>query len=378
MDRKESISTRPGIRVTLPGVIHLLLTAAVGTSAFLDENNMLFLVFASLVGIFLSSLALTILLPRRLLFARLLPESASCGAVFPVRLHLRNKGRFLPAVAVKLQDVVTYEYRGLQTLLPPVTIPLVKGRETGTAVAKIPAPHRGWARLGPLEMTVSFPPCLVTFRSSFPVDDRILVHPRRALITRPLSDRLHRDDKISPTTILRGSGEFAGIREFRAGDDPRHIHWKMSARVPDRLLLREFEDDQVRKATVYLESYLPNLRNVRRSRRLERAISFAGALVEWLLREGHHVTFHAFGPDRIDMELEPGEGVLVEFYRVLAELEATRSQPVERLFAADDGSGEETRFILRIGEAGVPHPFDPDRTVEIDPAEMHKSMVYEE
>ncbi len=48
-------------------------------------------------------------------------------------------------------------------------------------------------------------------------------------------------------------GELAGLRAFRAGDDPRGIHWRSSARR-GILLVREHEDDEGHEATIVFDN----------------------------------------------------------------------------------------------------------------------------
>jgi uncharacterized protein (DUF58 family) len=80
-------------------------------------------------------------------------------------------------------------------------------------------------------------------------------------------------------------------------------------------VVRNYEERQARDAVVLLETHMANEGDTRRRLRLERAIVFAGALVEQLLREHYSVTFETFMPDLLSLSLSsrsaalPGRGL---------------------------------------------------------------------
>jgi uncharacterized protein (DUF58 family) len=101
-------------------------------------------------------------------------------------------------------------------------------------------------------------------------------------------------------------GEFFGLREHRAGDDRRDIHWKSSARS-GRLLVREYEDELARRVVIGVDNALPN--EVREAiadaavtpaleaqiTAVERAISTAASLAAAYLEAGWTVELAARG-----------------------------------------------------------------------------------
>jgi uncharacterized protein (DUF58 family) len=166
--------------------------------------------------------------------------------------------------------------------------------------------------------------------------------------------------------------EFAGLREFRPGDSPRRIHWKMSARLPGKLLAREYEDPPVRDATILLETGVPNQKDRSRSLRLERAITFAATLVEGLLAENCRVTFRAFTPELVTLPLEPRHGALDDLLHLLAVLQPTQTRSLADLLP--EGSLGKTCFVLRISNDPLP-PWDlPWGSMILDPADMKTLM----
>ncbi|MFN5290400.1 MAG: DUF58 domain-containing protein [Planctomycetia bacterium] len=107
---------------------------------------------------------------------------------------------------------------------------------------------RGWLKMPPLERCGSYPFGLVQVRLPQDESDRVLVLPKLGNSRQSALERF-----LSPYSSLDDSGkvgryhpaaqeEFHGLRNFRAGDSPRNIHWRTSARRGE-LMVREYEDN---------------------------------------------------------------------------------------------------------------------------------------
>jgi uncharacterized protein (DUF58 family) len=88
-----------------------------------------------------------------------------------------------------------------------------------------------------------------------------------------------------------GTGEeIHSIRDFRYGDDLRHIHWKASAKVAD-LMVKEYAEHKLRRTTIILD----NLRTGGLGKKLdgdeifEKAVSLAASLAKHFIERGHLV-----------------------------------------------------------------------------------------
>ncbi|MHC4607424.1 MAG: DUF58 domain-containing protein [Planctomycetota bacterium] len=367
-------------RITLRGVVHAVLAAAIGTAAALKGNNLLFLVFAALVAVFLTSAVLTWWMTRRVAVSRTVPDAASAEESFTYEIRVRNGARLRPLCFLRIRDRLSNEGRASPLPPTPVLLPLVgPGREVRAAASAV-ALQRGRARLGPVQVTAEFPPGFFSCTRTLRVRDRLLVYPRRARLRRQVvNPYLSQMEYFDMTPVLHSAGteEFAGLREFRPGDNPRWIHWKMSARVPGRLLVREYEDTRVRNAVILLETFLPNPADVRRRFRLERAVSFAAALAELLLAENYIVSFRAYAPSPVHLRLEPRRGATEELLYLLALLKPTRVHPLADLLARETGEQDEIYFLLQISPGEPPAwPFR-SRTVNVTAPDMKAMMVLE-
>jgi uncharacterized protein (DUF58 family) len=360
------------------GTVYLVLSFAVGFAAAVKGNNLLFIIFSTLLGVFVASVVLTLLGPRAIEFSRLLPEAAFAYTPFAYGLRIRIRKRLLPAFGIRIDDRLTHDGR-LSAVQPvpiwiPFALPGEKLRATTTAADTL----RGPAKFGPLTITSEFPPGLVTYSVTLALEDTVLVYPRQGAIQRrilnPYLSRLEHRDLVA-TLNASGDEEFAGLRDYRDGDNPRRIHWKLLGRLPGQVIVREYEDARVRQAVILLDTFLPNATDRKRRSRLERAVSFTAALADALLAENYVLTFRAFAPEPVELALEPRLGMLEELNIALAQLKPSRIHTVDELLPAESPPGEEVYFVLAIGDGpGLDLP--RHRSMVIPADEMRTLMYY--
>lgn len=369
---------RGSFRVNGRGWVYLILSASVAFAAAFKENNLLFAVFSILLGLFAACGLLTWISARGLEVSRALPEAVHAGDLFLVGLRIRNPRRFWPAVGLRLEDRLSQEGRPAAVPPPPVWLPPVPPGASASAAYSLSVPERGRARLGPLTVVSEFPPGLFTWRRVLPVEDSVLVYPRLGILhRRPASRLFARLSCLAPAaaSARRGGEDFAGLREYRPGDNPRHIDWKRSARLPGLLLVREFEDAQTRDAAILLETFLPDAQDPRRRARLERAVSFAATLADALLAERYRVRFRACGPDPLTLLLEPRPGALDELLHALATLKPSRVLRLADLVRDEPPGGDEVFFLLRLTSEPLPPWEGSDRSIELGPQDMRNLMT---
>lgn len=102
---------------------------------------------------------------------------------------------------------------------------------------------RGFYELGPVGISTSFPFGLVEARHNKNGSTQFLtvypdIFPILSLPLLGTPSEIHRGGFLLPKGT--GSAEFSGLREYRRGDNPRHIHWPTTART-DELMIKEFE-----------------------------------------------------------------------------------------------------------------------------------------
>ena len=116
----------------------------------------------------------------------------------------------------------------------------------GSFEVPLPAPRRGWLPVGRWTLSTAYPFGLFYAWSVLNPDQPVLVYPRAERAAPPLP----RAAANERGPELRAQGEdWSGLRAYRAGDAPRLIAWKATARQ-DRLLVKEFSEPLAAEVTL--------------------------------------------------------------------------------------------------------------------------------
>ncbi|EAQ97848.2 DUF58 domain-containing protein [Congregibacter litoralis] len=95
-------------------------------------------------------------------------------------------------------------------------------------VLHIPVGKRGWYRPGRLRIESSYPLGLLRCWTWVDLDQRALVYPAPMAAAEP--EGAAGDSLDGRWLSGKGDDEFFGIRDYRAGDNPRRVYWKGLAR----------------------------------------------------------------------------------------------------------------------------------------------------
>lgn len=112
----------------------------------------------------------------------------------------------------------------------------------GELVFAVEAPRRGAVEVERINLSTSQPFALFTCWAWVYLDLRALVYPRPADKARPPSPTP--TDTGGAQENERGDADFAGLRDYRDGDSPRHIAWKSFAR-DEELRVKQFAGTDV-------------------------------------------------------------------------------------------------------------------------------------
>lgn len=301
---------------TREGWWFLLATLVVGAAAINAGINLLFLVFGMMIFLILASGLLSDLCLRGLDVSRRLPSAIHAGTPYLMGIAVRNGKKRLPTFSLEVEDLVAgkpVDRRCYYLKLPAARVQETAYRNTLS--------RRGYHQLTGFRLSTRFPFGLLRKSHDVVAPTRLLVYPALC----PVSDHLvvgkraqeGRKKMHSPSR----RGDFYGLREFRAGEDPRDIHWRASARR-GRLFLRESESESSRVIAIVLEDEVlaaplrdeadvatkidddddtnvaalaaANAR-AEASNRFESAVSLAASLALHLLRRGYQVGLVAGG-----------------------------------------------------------------------------------
>ncbi|HTR01278.1 MAG TPA: DUF58 domain-containing protein [Candidatus Acidoferrum sp.] len=92
----------------------------------------------------------------------------------------------------------------------------------------VPTHKRGWQSPGRLVVETIFPFGICRAWSLLDLDCRTLVYPRP--VACDLDWLLSNQPHTGNTTVVRGSDDFHGLRDYREGDSLKHVAWKILAR----------------------------------------------------------------------------------------------------------------------------------------------------
>jgi len=260
------LSVRPtarGWQALVAGVITLLVARLIGTTQFHQ------LAYA-LLALPLASLVLGIMGSRGLWYSRALSPGTriTAGKEASLRLML-ERSRFGAAkvgVSDRLPGPREFEFPGSRKN-KRIEVPLTFAR-------------RGVYELGPAEVKVVDPFGLLGFARRFEERTEVVVYPKvHGLRGFPLQGG-NLEAGARGSRGQRGE-EFASLREYRRGDDRRHIHWKSLARTGE-LFVKEFSLQAPRRHTVVLDLRREGLRV--QENEVEDAVSAAASVLTRLFR----------------------------------------------------------------------------------------------
>lgn len=270
---------RRSTRFTSEGIQFLLFTFAIGVAAINTGNNLFYLLLAMMLSIILISGIAAEYCLRRLEFHRCLPDLLFANEPVTATLMIKNRKSRLPSLSLRLFDVC--EGRDLDRGLRIDQLQPGAGRLLSYPIV---SDKRGWLHLDGVRVTTSFPFGLFLKKAYYPVKGMTCVSPA---IT-PLSDRFLQDFVVAGqeySAHRRGYGnELYNLRLYQAGDDSRAIHWVTTART-SKLIVRETEAEDQRRAAIYLSLLAPNTHDTI----FEEAVAFTASLLHHLTGRGYRL-----------------------------------------------------------------------------------------
>ena len=258
------------------GVLVLLVARLIGTTQLHQ------LAYA-LLALLLASLALGLLGSRGLRFSRALPPGARLTAGSPAGINLSLEHARLGAPKARITDNLP-EPRHFDVAPPGPRRDGGGGRDAGRTEIQAPLylARRRVYELGPAEARVADPFGLLGFVRRFEERTAVVVYPRvHALPGFPV--RGGKAEAGARGSLGRRGDEFAGLREYRRGDDRRHIHWKSVARTGE-LYVKEFALQAPHRYTVALDLRREGIRA--QEDEVEDAVSAAASVLAHLKKEG--------------------------------------------------------------------------------------------
>ena len=337
----DSAVSRVRVRPTRQGLYYLALAIGIFLAACSRQVNILLLMAGFVAGPWIFGWWPARGNLRGLRLRRRLPRGVCAGDLLIGRFEVENTRR-RPHWSIRIEDTVRRTApNGDLPNVPAAEVTalfrIVVGKENRSATFQGRLPARGRYEWGPLRVSSRFPFGL--FEASCTVESResLLVYPCLGKLTRQWFRRAHLDYEgrsRRETRRQRMSGDFFGLREWRSGDSPRHIHWRSSARL-QQLLVKEFDQPRNEDVAILLALWEPETPNALERERVEEAVSFAATVLHDLCRKGGGNVSLVVSGEEVERITGPASpGLLDRAMECLAVATATHRDPLPPLQAA--------------------------------------------
>ncbi|SNS37385.1 Uncharacterized conserved protein, DUF58 family, contains vWF domain [Noviherbaspirillum humi] len=205
-------------------------------------------------------------------------------------LHLINRRRHM-----RYAIWIDFVGEGMETVAQVANVP---GKGSSSVILSAPARERGWMQSPRVRLQTRFPLGLLRAWSYWQPDVRALVYPRPEEQAPPLPLAASRD---GDGMAQAGSDDFAGIRNYQAGDSLRRLAWRQIARLDadlgGELVTKHFEGTAAAEVMLDLQTLPAGMDLEARLSRLTRWVLDAEAAgLPYALRLGPVCFDAAFGP----------------------------------------------------------------------------------
>lgn len=194
------------------------------------------------------------------------------------------------------------------TILPAVII--VPAAGSARVDRPIVGAVRGDHALGPVALRVRGRLDLVARTMRFPMDDSIRGIPSVAAVRQSRLISVQHRMRAPGIRIVRPRGDgrnFANLRDYTLGDDPRHIDWKATARR-GKVITREFSLEQGQQILIAIDAGRLMTQLAGNRARFEYALSSALVLADVAVHSGDAVGVMVFD-DAVRRYVVPSRGI---------------------------------------------------------------------
>jgi len=309
---------RRTIKPTRDGWWCLLVSVALGVAAINTGNNLLYLLVSALLALIVVSGILSEQSMRGLDLTGVAPDEIYAGQPALLGATIANRKGWFTSYSLTV-ELLAAEARALESTSRFIYVRRVEAGRERLVTWEETLPRRGRHRLTGVRITTRFPFGLFVKAARPALADEVVVFPAVRPVSAESLRRLGESGEASARRRGRGN-DLYNLRGYRAGDDPRFIHWRSSAKT-EGLMVRELEADTSQNTRLVLVG-----RGRRGAETLERGLSEAASLAVALVRAGAGVELA--GPD-CEVPLGHGRAHLRRMLTALAlyDTEAPRAVP---------------------------------------------------
>lgn len=273
-------------------------------------------------------------------------DRTEVGSSLWVKVRLDND-TFLPLPWVEVDDATPQHLVFTDMPRQATAVPLWGSRVVNF---KLTARRRGHYPVGPIRVTLGDAFGLFQAKREFRSKATITVYPRIHHIEGlpvPLSQAF--GPVRTREKAFEDPSNQAELREYRPGDNPKHIHWKTTARTGE-FMLREYELNATTQMMLF-----PDMSADVQAGQLgegastdEMAIELAASLANLGLRRNIDVGLVCHAQERFTVAAGRGQRTFHEILEVLARVESQGRLPMEQVLELETAhlSGKSTLVVI--------------------------------
>jgi len=321
-------------RFTPGGVSYFVATIVVGLAGYNTGNNLLFLIFSSMMaGILISAVVSRTVLTGIDLELEL-PEHVFARQPVLASLTLENMKVTLPSFSlyvgaetlengkpskkkVKRRWKKAAGKEPRRVLTRPVYFPYIPRNRHATQQVELTFAHRGRYQQGAFQLSSKFPFGFLEKIRKLASKSELVVYPP----VTPTEEFYEILPLISGEmeSFYRGRGhDLYSIRDYQPGDSARSLDWKATAKA-QQLKVREFAREDERRVELVLDSLLPAAsRNPELAEGFERAVNFSACLAWHFYEINSQMKFRS---PTWETEVTTGEHIIYDILHHLALIE---------------------------------------------------------
>jgi uncharacterized protein (DUF58 family) len=327
-NRATVLRRRAALKFSITGGVYIGMMLFMGVAAINSQANLLFGMFGLMVGVLLISGMISRLVLRGVSLHRSLPDHACVGEPVTVSYQLTNTKKFWPSLSVVLAELDGVEGFATQ---PHCFLLHAAPRMTASVPTVLVPKRRGLHTLNRYQLITSFPFGFVKRAVIGRKKDELLIYPPLAEVSRKLLSMCRSADHSGEMSRPQpgGADEFYGVREYRAGDNPRWIYWRRSARS-GTLVSREMTRVSPPRVLLLVDTQVGD-RTPEEHVRVERSIAMAASLAAAALDQGLSVGLCVWSGDWIVMQPTRGKRHKSEVLSMLARLPLNTSHGLREM-----------------------------------------------
>ncbi|WP_057762987.1 DUF58 domain-containing protein [Cytobacillus praedii] len=262
---------------------------------FLLTMNILILI-ASLLDLLFSANK------KELSFKRIAPAEMERGIAYQVKIEIKNNSPY--SLSFRLIDGIPQSFIQQFPLKGSVSM-----QSTVLAAYEVIAPVRGDYRIDKIYFRYSSPLGLWEKQITIEQYDSVKVIPDLTETKQYLENAqkflLYEGVKIRKQQS--GVGEFAKIRSYVVGDDPRNINWRQTAKLRE-VMTNEYEPEHGKHVTILIDCGRMMGAELKKGNRLEKSLEAAITVAAAALQKGDYVSVLAFSKD-VKVFVPAGKGM---------------------------------------------------------------------